>query len=478
MTQFRGKRDRVVSRFYRKNERRHTHITVCFGIWLVSMKKRKARFFFQTTYLVQMKNPIESRPLVEDVVGDTNLEVFFVDIGGIVACYSHEGKLIWSRDILSSLGFGKSITGASPMSLGDVDGDGYLDLVMTVEVNSRWLVLAFQAASGNDLKNFPIELEKLRKAGKFKNRESDEKKERTRLAQPLLVDLHADQHYILDYIRRGSQAFRREVDIAPSEYTQGGSSAGIHIVQPLEKQLYIVEGGSGCTQKVVIGEEIGTMVEVDDIHGTNHLDLLVATKEGNIVTLESSANYHPLNTWTGGDVRGKNSHTHGYSASQGIFVHEVSRQYKDIFGVYVPVTFEVFDNRPNIDQELGKRIYKIEVRVGSSSQRTLHRVEVQQPGVYTERIYVRFGPGYYNLCVLMSTSHGITYEDCFATGYNVHFMAGFGVMLWLPLLVSFVTILLCSVSKKGNWDDEDGAEDEQESRDNRSLGILGRALPT
>ena len=427
---------------------------------------------------IQLKNAIESRPLVEDVLGDTNLEVFVADTGGIVACFSHDAKLLWSRDILQSIGVGQAVSGASPLTLGDVDGDGFIDLVITVVVDGRWLIFAFRAANGDDLPNFPIELEKVNKPAKFKEKDKSKDSGRWSLAQPLLVDLHSDQDHVLEYIRRTSQAVqktRTKTTQKDGEPPKGGSSPGLHIVQPMEKQLYVVEGGSGCTQKVVIGDEIGTMVQVDDIHGTNRLDLLVATKAGNVVTLESSAKFHPLNTWTGGDMRGRNSHSHGYSASQGVFVHEVSRQFSDIFGVYVPITFEIFDHRPNIQQEPEKRVYKIDIRDGSSAKRTLHKVELNKPGVYTERVYVRYGPGFYNLCVIMSTSHGLLYEDCFATGYNVHFMTGFGVMLWLPLLISCVTILLCGVSKRGgNWDDEDGDEDDRDSGD----GILGRPLPT
>ena len=73
----------------------------------------------------------------------------------------------------------------------------------------------------------------------------------------------------------------------------------------------------------------------------------------------------------------------------------------------------------------------------------------------------------------MTTSHGLIYEDCFVTGYNVHFMAGFGVMLWLPLAIASLTIFMCGV-KKANWDDgEEGDEDREGNQ-----GILGRALPT
>ena len=90
-------------------------------------------------------------------------------------------------------------------------------------------------------------------------------------------------------------------------------------------------------------------MQTDVVHGTGQLDLVVATNAGNIITLESKAPFHPLNTWTGGDVRQRgSSQAHGFSVSQGIFAHDASRQLVDIFGVFVPVTFEIFDNHPAI----------------------------------------------------------------------------------------------------------------------------------
>ena len=214
------------------------------------------------------------------------------------------------------------------------------------------------------------------------------------------------------------------------------------------------------------------MVQVDKAHGTNTLDSVIGTQDGNIITLESLAPFpHPLNAWTGGHVlkRG-NNHAHGYSASQGIFVHSVSRG-ADIFGVYVPVTFEIFDNRPNVAPE--HRKYVVEVRDGPSWKRVLHREEYSAPGIYTVRVYVRYGPGCYTLTTTMHTSHiGIIYKDMLNIGYNVKFMDDFDVLLWLPLLLASATIVLCG-TKKTNWEDDD--EDDQ-GRDVGSLGILGRAL--
>eukprot|EP00523_Entomoneis_sp_CCMP467_P013838 CAMPEP_0168789190 /NCGR_PEP_ID=MMETSP0725-20121227/12723_1 /TAXON_ID=265536 /ORGANISM="Amphiprora sp., Strain CCMP467" /LENGTH=1231 /DNA_ID=CAMNT_0008839489 /DNA_START=20 /DNA_END=3715 /DNA_ORIENTATION=+ len=419
---------------------------------------------------IQMNAPIETQPLVEDVLGDTNLEIFVMDTAGNVVCLGHDTSVLWNRNIPKSLGFGPGLDGFSPMTLGDVNGDGYLDLVVTVKVDNRWIIFAFDASSGRDIKNFPLEL------GMVNENESRSEGGMLKIKQPLLVDLHANQDHILEYIRRNSSAFVREgasILKGKDGVPQGGAASGLHIVQPVSRQLHIVEAGSGCTQKVLIGDDISSMVQVDDIHGTNRLDLLVSTGSGNMVTLESSASYHPLNTWSGGQMRGRNSQAHGYSASQGIYIHEVSRQYTDVFGVYVPVTFEIFDNRPGIQQAPEKQKYNVEVRDGSSSKRSLHKNEYTSAGVYTEMVYVRYGPGFYTLCVVMSTSNGLSYEDCFATGYNVHFMTGFGAMLWLPLILAALTIFMCGV-KKTDWSEN---TEEDEDRDSHH-GFLGRALPT
>jgi hypothetical protein len=232
-----------------------------------------------------------------------------------------------------------------------------------------------------------------------------------------------------------------------------------------------MEGASGCAQTISVGNEVLAMVQADDVHGSGGLDLIITTSTGSVITLESMAPFHPLNVWNRGEMRGgMNAFAHGYSASQGIFVHRVSRDYHDIFGVYIPVTFEIFDNRPNIKNEPDKRVYSVEIRVGTS--RTMFRKTYNNVGVYTERMYIPDGPGYYSLTAALKTTHGIVHEDTFHLGYNVDYMKGFGVMLWLPLLLASICILLCG-TRKINWDDEDYVEGDG----NGGKGILGYALP-
>ena len=436
--------------------------------------------FVKDNWPVQLQYAIESRVLVEDVRGDTNLEIFVADVGGNLFCLDHTGKKIWHRNLLFSVTNQHSmenaeVMGSSPMVLGDVDGDGVLDIVILLQIKSHGqgsshFLFAISADTGKDLvgKAFPMNIWTKALASR-KAVNVGEDFVHVKLPPPLLVDMHGDQDHISDYIKRnGTKWTKVESKVKPDDSKaapHGGSAGGLHVVQPIDSYLVIVEGGSGCTQSVEIGEKMDSAVQADDVHGTNKLDLVISTVSGNVITLESEAPFHPLNVWNNGELRSRtNAAAHGYSASQGIFVHEVSRQYRDIFGVYVPVTFEIFDNRPNIQNEPDKRKYAVEIKTSTSL--LVFRKDIESPGIYTERIYIPHGPGYYELSVILKTSHGLIYEDSFHIGYNVNYMSGFSILLWLPLTIATICVFLMGAKRQAqNWDDDDFQSNGQ--------GILG-----
>jgi hypothetical protein len=415
---------------------------------------------------IQMPYAVESPIVVEDVAANTKLETFVADIGGNVACFDEDANKVWHRDLREAVSDGPStVRASSPMTLGDVDGDGVLDVVVSLQVlhegnqKETIYVFAINAANGGDLPNFPVAFD----THPSQQSKLGENWVHEQLPGLLLVDLHGDQSHIQAYIRR-------EKDARIRSSVAGGNALGLHIVFPIGETLYMIEAGSGCIQNFGVGEEMVAMVQVDDVHGSNNLDLVVSTTAGNIITFESSAPYHPLNVWNNGEIRGRlNNYAHGFSASQGIFVHAVSREYRDIFGVFVPVTFEIFDKRPNIENEPDKKVYTVEIRDGTSSKRAIWRSVYNTTGVYTERLYIPHGAGYYSLTVQLRGSNGLVYEDVFHVGYNVNYMDGFGLMLWLPLLLAAVTIFLGS-SRNINWDDDNY---EGRDRNGAGLGILG-----
>ncbi|KAL7536549.1 hypothetical protein ACHAXR_007234, partial [Thalassiosira sp. AJA248-18] len=445
---------------------------------------------------VQMRHPVEQKVLVEDVVGSTNLEVFVVDTGGDVVSLNADGAVLWARNLLRDVEIDSSkdvvqvVRGTSPMSLGDVEGLGKLSIVLLARIATtdhqhvgqpdkhevlEYRLYAIDTVTGDDLPHFPIALD----GGSNISHTSS-------MPQPLLIDLHEDQHHWLDQMHGlseddiatihaiNSEAFKdHELNDSTKPRPHGGSGRGLHVVQPLGSKLHILEGSTSCEQTVDVGDSIPSMVQADDVHGTGGLDLVVTTSQGDILTLESDVvPYHPLNVWSAGVTRApgsSNAQAHGFSSTQGIFVHPISRQFRDILGIYVPITFEIFDRRPSIENEPSRRVYQVDIRAGMSSKRVVFSHTYDTPGVYTEKIQIPYGPGYYAFSVRLSTTHGIVYEDTFHVGWNVNYMGGLWLIVCLPLILAAIPILL--FKRKPNWE-------EDEDYGTRGTGILGRTPPS
>lgn len=451
----------------------------------------------KTGWPVQMRHPVEQKVLVEDVAGDTSLEVFVVDAGGDVVSLHADGSVVWARQLLrddetdAAQSVVHVVRGTSPMSMGDVEGTGALALVLLARIGLadrahvgrpdkhetlEYRLYAIDATSGDDLPHFPMAL-----GGGAKTSHT------SAIPQPLLIDLHEDQQHWLDQmhglsgddidaIRTINAAASEPYDPSTTQQPpkHGGSGRGLHVVQPLGSTLHIIEGATSCEQTMDVGDTVPAMVQADDVHGTGGLDLVVTTSRGEILTLESDVvPYHPLNVWSAGVARAPgsgNAQAHGFSSTQGIFVHPISRQFRDVLGIYVPITFEIFDRRPNIAREPERRKYEVEVRAGMSVKRVVYSHTYDAPGVYTERIQIAYGPGYYAFAVRLRTTHGIVYEDTFHLGWNVNYMGGLWLIVCLPLVLAAIPILM--FKRQPNWKEED-----YEGDSSRGNGILGRAPP-
>lgn len=95
---------------------------------------------------------IQSQVAVGDIV-DTDkrghLEMVFGDLNGNLICLSYTGKVEWDRRLPGAC--------ASTPSLGDVDGDGVVDVVCLVtSTEGETLMYAMNGRTGKDLEHFPI----------------------------------------------------------------------------------------------------------------------------------------------------------------------------------------------------------------------------------------------------------------------------------------------------------------------------------
>ena len=89
-------------------------------------------------------------------------------------------------------------------------------------------------------------------------------------------------------------------------------SLGLHLIMPsFDGHIYVIDGVTHCAQKIDVGEHMYSMPLIDDITGDGFLDLLVGTMNGQVLLMETSIPYHPLNAWSSFPKGRLNGFTHG-----------------------------------------------------------------------------------------------------------------------------------------------------------------------
>jgi len=325
------------------------------------------------------------------------------------------------------------------MTLGDVDGNGALDIVLTVQIShlerNAFRVYAISAMNGSDVDHFPKHFDMGSTASNISKKQDTA--DTLLIPSPLLVDLHTNQLPWLDRIRMNQRLTSNLLKGKGITMDQWRGN-GVHIIQPFQSNLHIIEGISGCIQVIHIGDGITSMVQVDDVSGTGTLDLIVTTTTGEILTLDVPDHipFHPLNVRSRPGVP-----VHGFSASSGIFVHEQSRVYRQVLGMPLLVTFEFFNVVYQVKQE--HQQYKVEMRLGTSGQRSIFQKIYDKPGIYTEEVYIPYSPGYYTVSVRLRTMHGLVHYDIFHFGHNVNYADNLFWLAILPFFAAAILLLLC-----------------------------------
>jgi hypothetical protein len=185
------------------------------------------------------------------------------------------------------------------------------------------------------------------------------------------------------------------------EAASSSSTLGLHLIFPsFDGHLYLVDGSTGCTNKVDVGEHVHGQVLVDDILGRGKLDLLVGTRNGNVycfsTEVDVSTAHHPLRRWSTPTPQVLNTFTvqEGY---QGVHFTQAAR---DSLGVVHGATYEV------------------SFYTGSTLLATTHH---SAPGVYSFTLSSGPLPRYTLLRIELTNEHHQVFEEEIVVGLNVHF---------------------------------------------------------
>ena len=266
---------------------------------------------FGLLYVLEMKDP------------DCSVkEMFPVRVGEIrdQVAVSHVTGNATVHDLFGSL---------SAVRLGDVDGNGMLDVVaVSITTNNNSVggthkqqhtvthqlnVWTLHASNGEPLVHHPIVIDILPTHDK-------ESLDRVDLLSTLRGDT-IDVEYVKLLNDLATSTFMVDATANPKPHTPGygGDARGLHILIPApDGNIYIVEGGSGCTQKLTVGAPLNPLLLADELTGDGRFSIVASTTDEQLLAFETPLPAHPLNVWEG-VVRGRrNGFVHGYGgASQG-----------------------------------------------------------------------------------------------------------------------------------------------------------------
>lgn len=341
---------------------------------------------------------IQAQVAVADVHGGLHLEIIVADMGGNLVLLNIDGEILWDAKLSGTLPYTPTV--------GDVDGDGHLDIVVVAVQDSTSHLWVVEGATGVALLGYPI---KLSSNGLFS-------------ASALLVDLSV-MHARGSAVRYSDQA-KMGIPMSSSEHR------GLHIIIPsFDGFLYIIDGVKKCYDRIDVGDHIYATPLLDDVTGDGALDIILGTINGQVLAIETTIPNHPKNAWPSFP-----KHRNGFTFGQtGIMLKEDlgldPRKNASVEHQNYNLAFEIWDTRKEpvresadagnpdhagtveTDGMFGKeRRYSVTIAPNANQAQPLFSHTYTKPGIYTVSIAIQ-PPEHLALVIAMVNEHGQLFED-------------------------------------------------------------------
>ncbi|CAH3161509.1 unnamed protein product [Porites evermanni] len=329
---------------------------------------------------ISTMDSIPGQVIASDVNQDGSFEILAIDNSGNIVCKDLSGKLVWEAQVSSS--------SAGGMRVADVDGDGFMEVVVATFDGFVWVL---EGDTGKVLQGWPVKL-------------------------PSEV----------------------RASVLLTKLIPGENTASDIIVPLIDGQIAIIRGSDRCTELISVGKPVlASAVSADLLIGRPGLELVLGTDDGTLICLANTPatatsslppDRNELFAWPAESL--PCTGTTFYSGKVGVRFTSKSRLNTKISGRSFPLEFEIIDDQP---KEVKGKKYNIKIIIGK--QLAVFKKGYNVPGVFTEEMNAPSRPCRAVITIQLTTEHGQCFHSLLHASFNLDFKDD---LAWL-LIVPFVT---------------------------------------